>query len=385
MRWRPLLLAFAALCGACSDRSTPSSPLASARTGQETPSAAAAPAPAAAAPVAVQTVHPELKTRQTVLETSGKVAFNEERLVRVHAPVTGRVLEVMARPGDHVEPGTPLMVIDSPELSAAKTDYAKAVADLDRSDKALSLVRELVEAKAIAQKELRDAENDYRKAVAERDRAAARLRTLGVTDDRFREIAMRADSGTTVRVVAPRSGVIVERNVTPGQVVAYGQSDTPVNLFVIADLSTMWVIADVYEPDVPRVRLGQTVSVTLPCCPGERHDGKVTYIADAVDPQTRTLKVRVLVPNPGRALKAEMFAKVALATASSRVLTVPQSALHREDGDSFVLVERGKDDYERRSVKLGADLDGAVEVREGLSPADTVVTQGGIMVKRLAK
>jgi len=378
--WRGLVVAGAVLSAACNNSAAPP-PAASARPAPDAPAAS----PDAAVPVTVQTVHPDLKTRQTVLETSGKVAFNEERVVRVHTPVTGRVLELLARPGDHVEPGAPLFVVDSPDLSAAKTDYAKAVADVERSDKALALVRELVEGKAMAPKELRDAENDYRKAVADRERAAARLRTLGVSEDRFREIAMRADTATTVIVRAPRSGVVVERNVTPGQVVAYGQSDTPVNLFVIADLSTMWIIADVYEPDVPRVRLGQTVSVTLPCCPGERYDGKVTYIGDAVDPQTRTLKVRVVVPNPGRMLKAEMFVKVALATASTRVMTVPQSAVHREDGESFVLVARGKDDYERRTVQLGADLNGVVEVRQGLAPADSVVTQGGIMVKRLAK
>jgi len=366
-----------AFCAGCGDSSS-SSPAASAKP-------AAVPEPPAAASSPVQTTQPQMKTRQAVLETSGKVVFNEERLVRVHAPVTGRVLEVLARPGDVVEPGTKLFVIDSPDLSAAKSDYAKAVADQERADKALGLVRELLEVKAIAQKELREAENDYRKAVAERDRAAARLRTLGVTDDHFREIAMRADSRTAMTVTAPRAGVIVERNVSPGQVVAYGQSDTPVNLFVIADLSTMWVLADVYEPDVPRVRLGQIVTVTLPCCPDERYEGKVTYIADAVDPQTRTLKVRVVVPNRGRALKAEMFAKVGVATASTSVMTIPQSAVQREADETFVLVERGTNDYERRPVKLGAGLDGLVEVRHGLRSQDRVVTTGSILLKRTTK
>jgi cobalt-zinc-cadmium efflux system membrane fusion protein len=241
-----------------------------------------------------------------------------------------------------------------------------------------------VEAKAIAQKELRDADNEYRKALAERERATARLRTLGVTEERFRDIASRADAGTTVTVTAPRSGVLVERNISPGQVVAYGQSDTPANLFVIADLSTMWVLADVYEPDVARVRLGQAVAVTLPCCPGERYEGQVTYIADAVDPQTRTLKVRAVVPNRGRSLKAEMFVKVALATATTAVLTVPQSAVHSEEGKTFVLVKRAHD-YARRAVKLGAEIDGSVEVLEGVGRNDRVVTTGSILLKRLVK
>jgi cobalt-zinc-cadmium efflux system membrane fusion protein len=317
-----------------------------------------------------------------VLETSGKVAFNEERLVRVQAPVTGRVVEVLARPGDIVTPGTRLLVIDSSELSAAKTEYAKAVADVERAEKALDLVRELVEAKALAQKELRDADSEYRKAMAERERATARLRTLGVTEERFRDIASRVDTGTTMTVTAPAQGVIVERAVSPGQVVAYGQSDTPTNLFVIADLSTMWVLADVYEPDVARVRLGQEVTVTLPCCPGERYEGTVTYIADSVDPQTRTLKVRVVVPNRGRVLKAEMFVKVALDTGATRVLAVPQSAVHRDGGKPFLLVERTKGEYERRPVGLGSDLGEWVEVANGVDPRESIVTTGGILLKR---
>jgi len=303
----------------------------------------------------------------------------------VHAPVTGRVVEVLARPGDVVEPGHRLLVLDSPDLGAVKTDYLKALADVERAEKALRLVRELYDVKAIPQKDVREAENDAKKAVAERERTRSRLRTLGIGDERLPEISERTDSGTRIDVVAPRSGVIVERNVTPGQVVSYGASDTPVNLFVIADLSRMWVLADVYEPDIPRVSLGQAVSVTLPCCPGQHYDGKATYISDSVDKETRTVKVRAVVPNRGRQLKAEMFVRVAIGTGSTRALTVPQSAVHREDGAPFVLVARGNDRYERRLVKLGTELDGSIEVLSGVTPNDRVVSAGSILLKRVVK
>jgi cobalt-zinc-cadmium efflux system membrane fusion protein len=276
-------------------------------------------------------------------------------------------------------------LLDSSELGNAKSDYAKAASDLERSDKASTLARELFQVKAIAQKELREAENDYRKAMAESGRAASRLRTLGVSDAQFSEIAARTDTTTTIAVTAPRSGIIVERNVIPGQVVAYGQSDTPPTLFTIADLSAMWVLADVYEPDVSRVRIGQTATVTLACCPGTRYEGRVTYISDSVDPQTRTVKVRVVVPNRGRALKAEMFVKVTISTGSAKVLALPQSAIHREDGETFVLIARGKDEYDRREVKVGVDLDGAVEVLDGVTPQDRVVSTGSILLKKTAK
>jgi len=337
-----------------------------------------------AAPVKTST--PEYRIRASTLETSGRVQFDEEHLVRIHAPSTGRVVEVLARPGDIVQPGQRLLVLDSPDLGAAKSDYLKALADAERADKALRLARELYDAKVIAQKEIREAENDDRKALAERERAASRLRTFGIADDRFREIVERVDSGTRVDVVTPRGGVIVERNVSAGQIVAYGTSDTPLNLFVIADLSHVWILADVYEPDIPKIELGQPAIVTPPCCPSERYEGTVAYISDAVDKDTRTVKVRVVVPNQGRALKAEMFVRVSIAILSSRVLALPQSAVHRDDsGQTYVVVEKAKDAYERRPITVGASLNGSIEILAGVTPSDRVVTTGSILLKKSAQ
>ena len=366
-----VLLLLALLSAACGDSSV--SPRALPK-----PEAGTAAAPTDLTP---QVVAPEYRTRLSVIETTGKVQFNEEALVRVHSPATGRVLEVFARPGDVIEPGARLFVIDSADLGAAKSDYAKAVADAERSAAALKLTRELFEVQAVAQKELREAENEARKAVAERERAAARLRTLGVSPDPFGETAARADATTTIVVTAPRSGVVVERNVAPGQVVAYGQSDTPVNLFLIADLGTMWVVADVYEPDVPRLRRGQSMVVTLRCCPGMRYEGTVSYISDMVDKETRTVKVRAIVVNRGRSLKAEMFVNVTIAAGTTPVLAIPQAAVHREGSQTFVLVTKGQDERERRSVRLGADLGDFVEVLAGLTPDDRVVSTGSILLK----
>jgi cobalt-zinc-cadmium efflux system membrane fusion protein len=370
MRALALLLAAALVAGCGDAKSSP-------------PGKSAAPPGAAVNPVTI--VHPEYRTRTALLETTAKVQFNEEQLVRINAPVTGRVIDVLARPGEVVEPGHPLFVLDSPDLGQAKSDYAKAVSDLARSEKALSLAKELLEIKAIAAKDIREAENDSNKAAAERERAAARLRTLGIRADQLKDIADRADASTTVTVRAPRSGVIVERNISPGQVVSYGQSDTPVSVFVIANLSTMWVLADVYEPDVPKVKLGQAVRVTLPCCPRDRFEGRVTNIGAAVDKESRTLKTRAVVPNPGGVLKAEMFVKAMIDTGSSQTLAVPQSAIQRTDGTTFVLLEKGKGEYERRTVKTGAEFDGMTEILDGLTTGDRVVNTGGVLLKRDAR
>ncbi len=253
------------------------------------------------------------------------------------------------------------------------------------SQKALNLARDLFEVKAISEREIRDAENDYRKAAAEKERAASRLLALGLPQAQLKNVASREDTSTQIVVRAPRGGVIVERNVTPGQAVTFGQSDTPTNLFIIADLSSMWVVADVYEPDVPKVRLGQVVTITLPCCPGERFEGKVTYISDSVDPQTRTVKVRAVVSNRARQLKGEMFVKVAIETGSSTVLAIPPSAVQFEEGQPFVVIDKGNGGYERRPVKLGNDLDGIVEVLAGITPQDRIVSTGSILLKKNAR
>ena len=376
-RFKIILLLIAALCAACRNGSPESR-----RSTQEPPRKDQ---PLAAGAATVKTVAPEYRTRATVLETNGKIQFDEERLVRVNAPLTGRVVEVLARPGDAVEPGHRLLLLDSPDLGAAKSDYVKAVSDLDRSEKALNLARDLFEVKAISEREIRDAENDYRKAAAEKERAASRLLALGLPQAQLKNVASREDTSTQIVVRAPRGGVIVERNVTPGQAVTFGQSDTPTNLFIIADLSSMWVVADVYEPDVPKVRLGQVVTITLPCCPGERFEGKVTYISDSVDPQTRTVKVRAVVSNRARQLKAEMFVKVAIETGSSTVLAIPPSAVQFEEGQPFVVIDKGNGGYERRPVKLGNDLDGIVEVLAGITPQDRIVSTGSILLKKNAR
>jgi len=374
MRRRLGLLALvAAVAAGCGDSSAP-------------PQAAPKPTPpAASTDLAPTIVRPEYQSRATVVQTTGKVQFNEDALVRVHAPATGRVLEIVARSGDVLEPGARLLVLDSADLGAAKADYAKAVSDVERAEAALRLARELLEVKAVAQKEIREAENEARKAVAERERAAARLRTLGVTPEHFQDIAARADATTTITLTAPRAGVVVERNVAPGQVLAYAQSDTPVNLFVIADLSTVWVVADVYEPDVPRLRRGQPMTITLRCCPNESYEGSVSYISDTVDKETRTVKVRAVVPNRGRALKAEMFVNISIATGTARVLTLPQDAVHRDGNTTFVLVAPGPQTRERRTVRLGADLGDRVEVLSGVGPEDRVVGRGSILLKSTTK
>ena len=157
------------------------------------------------------------------------------------------------------------------------------------------------------------------------------------------------------------------------------------SVFVIADLSSMWVLVDVYEPDVPKVKRGQVVRVVLPCCPQDKYEGTITNIGASVDKESRTLKVRAVVRNPGGVLKAEMFVKAVIDIGASQALSLPQSAIQRTDATTFVLRETAKGEYERRIVKTGGDFDGMTEILDGLTPQDRVVSTGGVLLKRDAR
>ncbi|MBI3733323.1 MAG: efflux RND transporter periplasmic adaptor subunit [Chloroflexi bacterium] len=331
----------------------------------------------------VEVTYPAYRQRTSVLGTTGKIQYDEERLARVCAPLTGRVIEVRARLGDAVRAGQPLAVIDSPDLGTATSEYVKADADVARTSAQLEVKRDVYRVGGVAKRELRDAENEFRKAVAERKRARARLSMLGVPEARLRGVT--ADSlDSTLVVTAPRNGVVVERNAVAGQVSVYGQSDTPSSLFVIAELSSVWAVVDVYEPDIPRIAVGQVVSVTLPSRPEKPYAGRVTNVAASVDPVTRTVKVRAQVPNLVGVLKNEMFVNASIATGDERVLTVPQAAIHREEGATFVLLETSPGAYRRQSVKLGEETEETVEVLEGLGPSDRVASTGSILLKSSA-
>lgn len=316
----------------------------------------------------------EATAESEVTAATGKVAFDEERVSRVASPVSGRVVELLAHPGDRVRKGQGLLVIASPDAQSAVADYVAAAADKAVADKNLERQRRLYADQAVPYKEVLQAESDATKAAAAHARAAGRLEVLGI-DPRSGEAR---SSRFTLR--APIEGIVVERPAFPGMEV---RPDSGAPLVTVADLTRLWVLADVYERDLGRVAVGQRATVRVAAEPGRTFSGKVTHVGELVDPATRTVKLRIEVANPALELKPEMFARVTLqgAAPGSAALTVPTSAVLSDGDASAVIVARGDGRFEKRTVELGGDRDGRVRVLSGLAMGERVVVDGALYLK----
>ncbi len=319
----------------------------------------------------VATAPARLKTIGDFLEVAARIQADPTRVVRVFPPVGGRLLTVQVRPGDHVRQGQTLAVLESSEISAARADYQKARADAAVKENALRRASLLFENQVLAEKEYQQAQADAEVAQAELGRARERLRILGVEPE---------GSSDQLRVPAPRAGVVLDIGAAPGELSR--SLDSPAPLATLADLSTVWVIGDVYEKDLASVKVGQPADVTVNAYPGERFTGKVVALSDTVDPATRTLKLRVALANPGWRLKPEMFASIRLLRAAKACVVVPASAVVREGDSSYVFVERSPGRFERRSVTLGKAVgDSELQVTSGLKAGEVVVAEGALLLR----
>jgi len=310
----------------------------------------------------------------TVTAATGRVTFDEERVSRVASPVSGRVVELLAHVGDRVGRGQALLVIASPDAQSAVADQVAALADQGVAERSLERQRRLYADQAVPYKEVLQAESDATKAAAAVARANGRLEVLGI-DPRSPDV--RA-SRFVLR--APLAGVVVERPAFLGMEV---RPDSGTPLATVADLSRLWVVADVYERDVGRVSAGQAASVRLTAAPERAFQGLVRHVGELVDPATRTVKVRLEVPNPGRELKPEMFARVVIqgTAPATAALTVPSGAILSDGDSSAVVVALGEGRYAKRTVEVGGEQDGRVRVLSGLRPAEQVVVDGALLVK----
>jgi cobalt-zinc-cadmium efflux system membrane fusion protein len=318
----------------------------------------------------------ELSSEGTPTDATAKVTFDEGRVSRVSTPVSGRVVELKVQPGDRVRRGQPLLVIASPDAESAFADWIAARADAALAERNLERQRRLLADQAVSQKEVLQAEGDATKARAGRARALARLEVLGISPDdpnaRPSHYLLRA----------PLDGVIVERPATPGMEV---RADGGTPLVTVADLSRLWVLADVFERDVGAVAKGGKAEVRVAAWPGRVWDGNIAYVGDVVDPQSRTVKVRVEVQNPDQKLKPEMFARVTLrGVETAPVVAVPSQAVLSDGAASAVVVALGEGRFQRRTVEAGPERDGHVRILAGLAPGERVVVDGAIYLSAAA-
>jgi cobalt-zinc-cadmium efflux system membrane fusion protein len=298
----------------------------------------------------------------------GTVEVNQDRLARVVSPVAGRLVKIDANLGDLVRAGDTLALIESSESGDARAAYAQAQAELALAGSTLDRIRSLVAGGSLARKEELKARADYDKARAALNAAAAKLRALGIEP---------GDGGRgTLALTAPFAGSVVEKTAVLGENAQAYQA-----LFGVADLSSLWIQANLYERDLGRVAVGAPATVSVAAFPGKSFTGKLTYVSSVLDRETRTAKARIEVANPEGLLKPGMFATISVDTAAiDPALQVPERALVLLQGQMTAFV-RGGDGFEPRPVETGPRRGDQIVVTSGLEPGDEVVVAGAYALK----
>jgi len=323
----------------------------------------------------VQVVTIQPTTLKRTLRLTGAVAYNAFNTTPVITQVGGPVSRILVVPGQHVKAGEPMLDVSSPDYSQLLDSYLKAADAFRLAEKFYARAQGLYDHHAIAEKDLEQAESDRTQAQADLNAAEQGMKILGIKNPA--DLA-KAPSSALIPVLAPISGEVVERLVQPGQVVQAGQTQA----FTISDLSTVWVLANVYQADLANVRNGDDVVVETDAYPDKFH-GRISYVSPALDPSTRTLQARILVDNPGEKLKRDMYCTVTVtAGVLSNVIAVPNSSVLRDDNNQpFVYVATSTTQFGRRDVDLGESQNGQTQIIKGISVGDRVVGDGSLFLQ----
>ena len=312
----------------------------------------------------------ELVQRPLMDPVTGKITYDEAHTARVSSPIAGRVTGKIAVLGAQVKIGDALAELDSPDLGQAQSDYSGALADLNLADRAFQRMQELYANGIAPRKDMEQAQDNVARARSEAERARLKLVNLGVrngrTDNRF-------------ALHAPIAGVITERNINPGMEV---RPDQTVPLFVVSDLTTLWVQMDVYEKDIGLMHVGAKVLVRVPAYPDETFTATVSYISQVVEETTRTVKVRCILPNADIRLLPAMYAAIDVRSEpDDQAVVVPLTALFTEGESDWLFVAIGDGHYQKRPVKAGLRLKDRAVILEGLHSAERLVVDGALLLR----
>jgi cobalt-zinc-cadmium efflux system membrane fusion protein len=305
------------------------------------------------------------------LRAAGQIDFDEQALTRIGASVTGRVTQIQASLGQVVNKGDTLALINSSELSGSQLAYLKARSEKELHRRNLGRAQTLFDADVISAAELQRRENEYEIASAETRAAQDQLRVLGVSAQSIERLANTGAIDSVASVMATIKGVVVERKIAAGQVVQ--PSDV---LFAVADLSRVWAVAQVPEQQVGQVKVGQSVTIEVPALSNEKLQGKLIYVGQTVNPETRTVLVRTELDNKGGRLKPSMLASMLIESAPVKRLVVPITAVVRQDDADYVFVQEPDNYFRLTPVKLAAEQNGQRVVLEGLKPGMRIVSEG---------
>ena len=308
------------------------------------------------------------------LEIPAQIAPDPTRVIRVYSPVGGRLVAFKVTPGEWVERGEPLAILESSDVSIDLAAYAKAKTDLELKQESLDRASDLYQHKAIALKDLQQAQADFGMAQADLENARRQLKILDVNP---------VSNSDQISLAAPRSGVVLGIRAAAGE---YSKSlDSSRPLCVLADLSAVWAVGDLFEKDLSRVRVGEPAQLTLVAYPGKTWRGRVSLISSTVDPTTRTLRVRVVLRNRSGMLRPDMFGTLKLIRSTRLGIAVPETAVVREGNSSDVYVQQAPGRFAPRTVTLGGAVgNNEVEILSGLKPLDTIVTQGAVLLRTAA-
>jgi membrane fusion protein, heavy metal efflux system len=307
---------------------------------------------------------------------------NQRNMAEITTLVRGRVVEVYADLGQEVKANAPLAILYSSELGLAQSAYLKAKAKLHLAEQAYNRAQFLLQEQVIGEAEAQRRHAELLSTQAEANESGDRLKLLGMNEEEFRRLERSRQIRSVVPIVAPFAGRIIGRKLTRGEVV-----ETTENLFVVADLSEVWVQANIPEKDIPFVHSvhasGDTqVEVRINAYPKEVFKGTITYVGDVLDPVTRTMQLRIELPNRDGRLKPEMFATIRLFSESQPDrLAVPEAALQRDQGRTFVFIQRSANEYEMREVHIGESNGTLTSILGGLKEGEPVVTEGAFVLK----
>jgi membrane fusion protein, heavy metal efflux system len=319
----------------------------------------------------LRTVSVELE-RDSYVRINGRISWDDSRTSRVTSPVAGKVSELRVMPGAVVKKGDLLALISSPEFGQIQADSRRAETDLAHAERGAARAKELYQAGVIAQKELQNLEADLARARGERQRTLAKEKSFGggkMIDQMF-------------RLLAPVGGTVVDRKINLGQELRPEQS-TEQPLFTISDPSRLWVTLDTPEVLSKEIQIGEQVRISVPALPGEVFDATVEYVADYIDPQSRTIKARASVLNKDRRLKAEMFVTADVTIAPSKALLVPTTALFLQGAKFYGFVENSTGVYTRREFKAEEATLGFMRVLSGAKVGEKIVADGALLLQQM--
>ena len=324
----------------------------------------------------IQVVTAEPTSLERTLRLTGVVAFNGFDTTPVITQVGGPVSRIMVSPGQVVKTGQPLLYVSSPDFSLLRATYIKANDAYEVSQKEYERAKDLFDHHAIAERDLLAAESARNQALADLQSSQQALQVLGFHD--MNEV-MKSSSSPEIPVRAPISGEIVERLVSVGQVLQAGATQA----FTISNMSTVWVLANVYQQDLPYVHVGDSVVTTADSYPGKDFHGKISYIAPALDPATRTLQARIDVKNPQDELKKDMYvSSIVQAGKIANAFTLPNAAILRDnENEPYIYVSAGNNQFQRRNVTLGETTEARTQIMSGLATGDRVIADGSLFLQ----